>query len=60
VQSGPWTVGLLTNHIWSFAGDENRANVSATFINPFVTYTTKDAWTFSLGTESSYDWTAEH
>jgi hypothetical protein len=59
VQSGPWTVGALTNHIWSFAGDEARADVSATFIQPFVSYTTKDAWTFSLNTESTYDWVAE-
>ena len=23
-QSGPWTYGALVNHIWSFAGDEDR------------------------------------
>ncbi len=58
-QQNGWTVGMLANHIWSFAGDENRAEVNSTFLQPFVSYTTPDAWTFSLNTESTYDWTAE-
>ena len=58
-QEGPWTVGALTNHIWSFAGDEDRNDVSSTFLQPFVSYTTKDAWTFTLNTESTYDWVGE-
>lgn len=58
-QSGPWTVGMLANHIWSFAGQDSRLDVDATFLQPFITYTTDDAWTFALNTESTYDWTAE-
>ena len=56
-QSG-WTVGILANHIWSFAGEQDRADVNSTFLQPFVSYTTPDAWTFTLNTESTYDWTA--
>ena len=55
-QQGPWTVGALANHIWSFAGNSSRANVNATFLQPFLTYTTPSATTFSLNTESTYDW----
>ena len=55
-QSGPWTVGMLANHIWSYAGDDNREDVNATFVQPFAAYTTKSAWTFSLNAESTYDW----
>jgi len=55
-QQGPWTVGALANQIWSFAGNSSRANVSATFLQPFLTYTTPSATTFSLNTESTYDW----
>ena len=55
-QAGPWTYGVLANHIWSFAGDSSRSSVNATFIQPFVTYTTPDAWSFALNTESTYDW----
>lgn len=57
-QHGPWTYGGLANHIWSFAGDDSRSDVNSTFLQPFVTYTTKDAWTFALNTETSYDWTS--
>jgi len=55
-QEGPWTYGALMNHIWGVGGDEQHANISTTFLQPFVSYTTKDAWTYSLNTESSYDW----
>lgn len=57
MQSGGWTYGMLANHIWSFAGDGDRASVSSTFLQPFLNYTTKDAWTFGVNTESTYDWT---
>lgn len=57
-QRGPWTVGALANHIWSFAGDEDRADVNQTFLQPFASYTTQNAWTFTLQTETSYDWNA--
>jgi hypothetical protein len=58
-QQGPWTVGLLANHIESVAGDDDRADVSSTFLQPFLAYNTSDAWTFTLQTESSYDWEGE-
>lgn len=58
-QQGPWTVGILANHIWSFAGDDQRADVNSTYLQPFVAYTTKDAWTFTLNTESTYNWVDE-
>ena len=59
VQRGPWTVGALANHLWSVANNGSNTNVNATFLQPFLTYTTPDAWTFSLNTESTYDWAAD-
>ena len=56
-QIGPWTVGALANHIWSFAGNDSRDEVSSTFLQPFVGYTTKSATTFTVNAESTYDWT---
>jgi hypothetical protein len=58
-QRGPWTVGVLANHIWSFASDDDRSDINSTFLQPFVSYTTKDAWTFTLNTESTYNWEAD-
>ena len=55
-QAGPWTYGALANHIESFAGTSRRADVSATFIQPFLTYVTPTQTTFALNTESTYDW----
>lgn len=58
-QQKGWTYGALVNQIWSFAGDGDRADVSAAYLQPFVSYTTKKATTFTLNTESTYDWENE-
>ena len=57
-QSG-WTVGALANHIWSVAGDDDRRDISATFLQPFLSYTTKTLTSFTVNTESTYDWKSE-
>jgi hypothetical protein len=58
-QQGPWTYGMLANHVWSFAGDSDRADIDATFMQPFVSYTTPQALSLALNTESTYDWENE-
>jgi hypothetical protein len=58
-QAGPWTIGGLVNHIESFAGEDDRADISATFIQPFVSYITKTKTTIGLNLESTYDWESE-
>ncbi|MEQ1739875.1 MAG: hypothetical protein ABL884_08210 [Methyloglobulus sp.] len=55
-QQGPWTYGGLANHIWSVTGNQQRADISATFLNPFLSYTTSKQTTYSLSTDSTYDW----
>ena len=55
-QQGPWTYGALVNHVWSFAGESGRDEVNRTFLQPFVSYTTKKFTSFGLNTESIYDW----
>jgi hypothetical protein len=58
-QEGPWTVGVLANHIWSFAGNEDRQDVNSTFLQPFLGYTTPSATTFLVKAETTYDWDDE-
>jgi hypothetical protein len=58
-QGSGWTAGMLANHIWSFAGSEEDQDINATFLQPFMSYTTKDSWTFTVNTESTYDWENE-
>jgi hypothetical protein len=60
-QSGGFTFGLLANHLWSFAGPDTtggiqRRDVSTTFLQPFVSYTTANAVTISLNAEASANW----
>jgi hypothetical protein len=55
-QTGPWTYGMLANHIWSVAGKSDRSDVNATFVQPFLNYTestrnweaNEDEWTVPL------------
>ena len=56
-QQNGWTYGILANHLWSYAGQGSTADVNATFLQPFVSFTTKKSTTFTLNTESTYDWT---
>jgi hypothetical protein len=55
-QGSGWSVGILAHHIWSFAGDADRADFDQTYLQPFIAYTTPQAWTFTLQSESTYDW----
>jgi len=59
-QQGPVTYGVLANHIWSVSGNDERKDVDATFLQPFLSYTTKKATTFLVNTESTYDWENEN
>lgn len=56
---GPWTYGALANQVWSFAGDDDRPDISSAFMQPFAAYNTPTAWTFSLQSESTYNWKTE-
>jgi hypothetical protein len=59
VLKGPWTAGMLANHIWSFAGDADRPDISNTFVQPFAAYTWPNAWTASIQSETSYNWESD-
>ena len=58
-QTGPWTLGVLANHLWSVAGDDDRGEVNQTFLQPFAAYALGHGTTLSLNTESTYDWVSD-
>jgi hypothetical protein len=58
-QAGPWTVGGLANHIWSVSGNDRYGEISSTFLQPFINYTTERATSFFINTETTYDWENE-
>jgi hypothetical protein len=51
-EQGGWTYGVLANHVWSIAGDHTRADVSSTFLQPLLAYTTKSGWTLNANSDS--------
>jgi hypothetical protein len=55
-QEHGFTYGILANHIWSYAGTDSTADVNATFLQPFLTYTFKTHTSIIVNTESTYDW----
>jgi len=55
-QAGPWTYGALVNQLWSVAGNTNRNNISAIFMEPFIAHSNKHGTTLNLLSETTYDW----
>ena len=58
-QASGWTYGILANHIWSFAGESDTADVNSTFLQPFIVYGWPDSTTLGLNTESTYNWVTD-
>jgi hypothetical protein len=58
MQNGGWTYGALVNQVFSIAntGSVPRNYVSQAFLQPFIAYTTKTTFTFTLASESTYNW----
>ena len=54
-QEHGWTYGALMNHIWSVSGS-GKADISNTYLQPFLTYTTKSLTSYSVNSESTYNW----
>jgi len=56
VQSGLWTIGVLADHLWSYAGSDSRPNVNRTAFQPFLAVTFPKATTLFFEAEAEYDW----
>jgi len=58
-QPGPWTVGLLFNHLWSTSGATDRDDVNSTFLQPFVNYNLGHGLAVGGVMEATANWEAE-
>ncbi|MCD9087080.1 transporter [Stenotrophomonas sp. SY1] len=56
VQKDAWTYGALANHIVDVAGSDRRADISSTFLQPFLTKGLGHGRTLGANIESTYDW----
>jgi hypothetical protein len=71
---GPWTYGVLVNHLWDVTDQRGAGNtyiplpgggvaslsndINLTLVQPFLSYTTDTATTFTINSESTYNWTS--
>lgn len=55
-QGSGWTIGILANQVWTVGDTPADEEIDQAFLQPFVSYTTPSAWTFTLNTESTYNW----
>lgn len=59
VSTGPWVVGGVLNNIWSFAGDEDRAEVNQMLLQPFINYNFSSGVYFTTGPIITANWEAD-
>jgi hypothetical protein len=43
-QTGKWNFGVLYRHLWSFAGEDERADVNQSLLQPWVAYSLNEEW----------------
>jgi hypothetical protein len=58
-QPGPWTLGLLFNHLWSTSGAADRDDVNSTLLQPFVNYNLGNGLAVGAVMEATANWEAE-
>lgn len=57
-RDGPWTYGLLGYQSWSVGGNPAFGTQNNLYGQPFLAFTTKQAWTFSTNMEAQYNYDA--
>lgn len=58
VQPGKWTIGTLSNNIWSYAGDKDRAAVNYFTMQYFVNYNLKKGYYLTSAPIVTSNWLA--
>lgn len=58
-QPGNWTLGLLANNVWSYAGNEDRDEVNKGLLQYFIVYQLGNGWYLNSAPIMTVDWTAE-
>lgn len=53
-----WTLGVLANNVWSFAGDSERSDVSKGILQYFIVYQLGGGWYVNSAPIISVDWKA--
>lgn len=56
IQSEGLAIGVLTHHLWSFAGARSRDDLNRTTVQPFAALTFPKGTTVRVEVEADYDW----
>ena len=57
-RDGPWTYGLLGFQSWNLGGNPAYGTQNNLYGQPFLVYTTKDAWSYTANMEAQYNYDA--
>jgi hypothetical protein len=58
-QRGPWTLGILGNNIWSFAGDSDRGDVNKGLVQYFIVRQLGGGWYLNSAPIITANWKAD-
>jgi hypothetical protein len=58
-QPGNWTLGVLANNLWSFAGDEDAADVNQGSLQYFIVYQLGGGWYVNSAPIITVNWEAD-
>ena len=58
-QPGPWTLGLLANNVWSYAGESDAADVNKGVLQYFIVYQLGNGWYINSAPIITVDWEAD-
>ena len=59
IQPKGWTMGFVVQNTWSFAGDDNRADINAFYTNIFVVRQIKKGWYVNSAPIITANWEAQ-
>jgi hypothetical protein len=57
-QPGHWTVGVLANNVWSFAGAGDRPSVNQMLLQYFINYNLEKGWYLTMQPIITANWAA--
>lgn len=58
IMKSPWTAGVLAYNTWNAGGNASNGTANNLYYQPFVSYVTPSAWTFTVNTQSTFNWDA--
>jgi len=56
---GSWVLGVLVQNVWSFAGDDDAADVNSLLLQPIINYNLDKGWYITSVPVITADWEAE-